>query len=745
VNLGFQPRPASPSSPRNLCVLRASALSFSFPRTVGCELSASSCLSPFPFNFKLSTVDVSPITPFPATLTSLSQIAENAATLSPAFATLTSPVNHNPFVCHSYTKHPGWGVPSSSANSVHPALKIAPCRRPSQQKGLSYGQLSPVSCQPLFSFSPSAATSPCVTALSPTRASSQADQFDTPNSPPASALESTPIQPPVTVASKELAQQLNPLHATLTKNQGGGGQAVQVVLCRVSLLSMSSSLLQLLNVKPLNPPQPQGVNCRLSAPTQDADHEFKMIRWLADPMTTRVPVLIVGAGISGLVCAHALRKSGIDVQIVEASPRPGGVIRSERRGGFLLELGPQSFSGTPQLLDLCRDLDIENELIEAPPHAPRFLLINGQLKPAPLSPPAFFVSSLFSAKTKGSILRDALGHSAPPAADESVAAFTRRKFSAELLDKLVGPFVSGIYAGDPEKLSLRAAFPQLHEAERTTGSIVRGMLRAAKSKPGPKQRPTLKSFRDGNEALIKALATNLGPALRCGVEVTAIQQGGAGIPQSGERFVVDAKVGAASETIIADRLVLAVPTYVAAKFIRPEIASPLGEIEYAPIAVVSLGYHGQDVGHSLEGFGFLIPRSEGLRSLGTVWNSSLFPDRVPQGSVLFTSFIGGATDPQAIALPVEEISAIVHREISKILSIRNQPSFANVEIYQRALPQYNIGHTSRLANLERESSSLLNLKLVGNYLRGPAIGACIEQAFAVADEIRGGVSATSSG
>jgi oxygen-dependent protoporphyrinogen oxidase len=461
-------------------------------------------------------------------------------------------------------------------------------------------------------------------------------------------------------------------------------------------------------------------------------------------MTKQVPVLIVGAGISGLTCAYYLRKAGMDAQIVEASSRPGGVIRSERRDGFLLDLGPQSFSGTPQLRNLCRDLAIENELVEAPHSAPRFLLINGQLEPAPLSPPAFFASSLFSLSTKWSILRDIFGRTNPPADDESVAAFTRRKFSAELLDKLVGPFVSGIYAGDPERLSLRAAFPELHEAERTTGSIIRGMMRAAKSKPGPKQRSTLQSFKDGNETLIQALARSLGPSLRCGVEVTAIQQSGEGTPQSGKRFVVEARTEAGAENILADRFVLATPTYVAAKLLGPEIASLLGEIEYAPLAVISLGYHIRDVGRSLEGFGFLIPRSESLRTLGAVWNSSLFPGRAPQGSVLLTSFVGGATDPQAVALSSEDIVSMVHREIAPILSIRSRPTLSHVQIYQRALPQYNIGHTARIASLQPESSSLLNLKVVGNYLRGPALGACIEQALAVADEIRASILGTSS-
>jgi oxygen-dependent protoporphyrinogen oxidase len=453
-------------------------------------------------------------------------------------------------------------------------------------------------------------------------------------------------------------------------------------------------------------------------------------------VTTRVPVLIVGAGISGLVCAYSLRKSGIDAQIVEASPHPGGVIRSERRDGFLLELGPQSFSGTRQLLDLCRDLAIENELIEAPPDAPRFLVLDGELRKAPLSPPAFFASPLFSVRTKWSVLRDALGHSTPPDAGESVAAFTRRKFSPELLDKLVAPFVSGIYAGDPEKLSLRAAFPQLFEAEQTAGSIVRGMMRAAKSPKGPKQRPTLQTFRNGNETLIKALATNLGSALRCGIEVTTIQRAGSGLPSPGEGFLVGAKTEAGTQSLVAGGLILAVPGYVAARLLHPAAESALPGVEYAPIAVVSLGYRQQDVKRGLEGFGFLVPRSAGLRTLGTVWNSSLFPGRAPQGSVLLTSFIGGATDPQAVALSAEQISAIVHREIAPLLAIRGVPGFSNVQIYPRALPQYNVGHTTRVGNLARQSSVFLNLKLVGNYLRGPAIGACIEQALRVADEIR---------
>jgi protoporphyrinogen/coproporphyrinogen III oxidase len=458
-------------------------------------------------------------------------------------------------------------------------------------------------------------------------------------------------------------------------------------------------------------------------------------RMFPHAMTARIPVLIVGAGISGLACAYYLRKSGIDAQIVEASSRPGGLIRSERRNGYLLELGPQSFSSTPQLADLCRDLGIENELLSAPPRAPRFLLLGGQLKRAPLSPSAFFGSSLFGIRTKASVFRDLFGHTKPPDSDESVAAFIRRKFSAELLDTLVGPFVSGIYAGDPERLSLRAAFPQLHDAERTTGSVIRGMLRAAKSKKRPKHKSTLQSFREGNETIVRALAANLGPALRAGVSVTEFRLSNTASPS---RYEITLAANGATEQISSDSIVLATPTPVTANLLRTihsQFSSTLASIEYAPIAVVSLGYPKSAVGRSLGGFGFLIPRSEKLRTLGTVWNSSLFPNRAPADHVLLTAFIGGATDPQAPVLSSEELVAIIHQEIAPLLQIHQTPAFSNVTLYPRALPQYNLGHLDRIARASEHGLGCENLWLAGNYLRGPAIGACIEQAQSIAQEI----------
>jgi len=455
-------------------------------------------------------------------------------------------------------------------------------------------------------------------------------------------------------------------------------------------------------------------------------------------VNTRVPALVVGAGISGLVCAYALRKAGIDAHIVEAGSHPGGIIRSQRSDGFLLELGPQSFSATPPIRALCQELGLAPEIVEAPQRAPRFVLVDGALKQVPLSPPAFLATGLFSVRTKWSLLRDALGRSAAPAEEESVAAFARRKFSAELLDKLVGPFVSGIYAGDPERLSLRAAFPQLYEAERTAGSVIRGMMRAAKSTEGPKQRPALQSFREGNATLMQALAAKLGPALRFGAEVRSVSRTEGESAGKSDSFSVLLHAQGEEQTIETQSLVVATPTNTAAQLLRniDTAFEPLfAGIEYAPVAIVSLGYRRSEVGHTLDGFGFLVPRSARLQTLGTVWNSSVFPNRAPEGQVLLTSFVGGATNPQAVALSGEELVALVHREIAPLLAIRQPPVFSNVEFYSRAIPQYNLGHAERIEKLMSLREKHSNLWLAGNYLRGPAIGACVEHALEVAEQV----------
>jgi protoporphyrinogen/coproporphyrinogen III oxidase len=459
-------------------------------------------------------------------------------------------------------------------------------------------------------------------------------------------------------------------------------------------------------------------------------------------MPNQVQALVVGAGISGLATALGLQKSGILTIIVDSAARPGGVIHSEKRDGYLLECGPQSFNGNSAITSVSSDLGLLSERLLADPKAPRYVLINGRLQPAPVGP-GILASPLLSGGTRLALLRDIFGKSTPPEPDESVAGFVRRKFSATLLDRLVGPFVSGIYAGDPEKLSLRAGFPILYEAEKNFGSVIRGALKIMKARKAaagdaPREK-ALQTFQDGNESLIDALAERLGNALYCSVEVGSVQALDPASEPTAPRFRATLRTPKGEEVIEAERLILAVPTNVAGKLVAPlhaDFEPAFCGIEYAGIAVVSLGYRKEDVAHALDGFGFLVPRSAGLSILGTVWNSSLFPGRAPDGQALLTSFVGGATNPGALGQSPEELVAQVHEELTPLLGIRKEPVFRNVTIWPRAIPQYNLGHATRLATIEKLRGNFPGLYIVGNFLNGPAIGTCIEHALKVANEIR---------
>jgi len=443
--------------------------------------------------------------------------------------------------------------------------------------------------------------------------------------------------------------------------------------------------------------------------------------------------MVIGAGISGLACANALKKSGMDVLLLEGSSHSGGMIHSVEENGFLFETGPQSFSTTAPLNALMQDLGLTHEFCPEPARAPRYILVNGKLQPVPLSPPAFLGSSLLKWSTKFSILREPFGKSSPPEPDESIADFVRRKFSPELLTLLVAPFVSGIYAGDPEKISLRAAFPTLHEAEKTAGSVIRGMKAVGKKRTQPRVKMTLASFRRGNQALTDALTSKLGDSLRIHTRVAQISLGANG------RFELLADTPSGPARFQTSQLVAATPAYTAASLLKPlasAAADALAQIEYAPVAVVSLGYRRADVGHSLSGFGFLVPRPAGLRILGAVWSSSLFPNRAPSDHVQLTSFLGGATDPDTVSLSDSSLVDLAHHELTPLLGLKARPTVSRVTAYERAIPQYNLGHTARIATIRADIANVPGLHVVGNYLRGPAIGACVEQAQEVAESIR---------
>jgi protoporphyrinogen/coproporphyrinogen III oxidase len=456
-----------------------------------------------------------------------------------------------------------------------------------------------------------------------------------------------------------------------------------------------------------------------------------------------VPAIVIGAGISGLTCAYTLRRRGLDAHLFESSSRAGGVVQSLHHQDFLFELGPQSFTLTDSLSQLIRDLNLSSELLSAPPKLPRFLFLDGHLLPAPLTPPAFFTSSLFSTRTKLRVIRDLFGNSKPPApnalGDESIAHFVHRKFSPELLDKLVGPFVSGIYAGDPEKLALRSAFPQLYEAESMHGSVLRGMLRARKKASTPH---TLATFKSGNQALPIALANHLDSALHLGVAAAGISTNTSGRG----RYLVHFRDSSddssrPSVSLRTDRLILATPSGISSQLLAaldPEIAFLLSAISYAPVAVVSLGYRQSALKNNLHGFGFLVPRNPSIRILGSVWNSAIFDGRAPDGTVLLTSFVGGTTDPANTKLSLQGLQHLVHSDLKRILDLSEYFIMANVQVWPRAIPQYDLDHHRRSQLLALALNRYPGLALAGNYLDGPAIGSVVDRARKLADYILDG-------
>jgi oxygen-dependent protoporphyrinogen oxidase len=447
-------------------------------------------------------------------------------------------------------------------------------------------------------------------------------------------------------------------------------------------------------------------------------------------------VIVIGAGISGLACASRLAERGADVTVLDQSARVGGVIASVERAGYLFELGPQSFQLTPALSELIRAAGLEEEQLTAPARAPRYVLVGGKLLPVPMGPDALVRGSLLGIGTRLRLFRDLLGRSRPPERDESLAEFVRRKFGPELLDRLAGPFVSGIYAGDPERLGLRDAFPELYRWELEQGSIIRGAMRSmrARAKNGQKSAP-LTTLRRGYSSLLETLAAKLGErvTLNAAVESLSVARS-----SSGKGFEVRLAGPAGGASRAADAVVVAAPTDAAARILAP-LSPRLGElldgIEYAPVAVVGTGYRREQVRDPLKGFGFLVARSEKRRLLGTVWMSSLFPGRAPAGHVNLASFVGGATDPSIVDLEPDAIADLVERELRPILGISGPAAERIVTVYRRALPQYNVGHHRVVEQLRAEAGRIPGLFLAGNYLDGPSTGVCVEVAFRTAEDV----------
>ncbi|RMH05135.1 MAG: protoporphyrinogen oxidase [Aquificota bacterium] len=433
-------------------------------------------------------------------------------------------------------------------------------------------------------------------------------------------------------------------------------------------------------------------------------------------------VIVIGAGISGLSVAYHLTKRGIDTLVLEKEDKPGGNIQTLTKGEYILELGPQTILADEKVEEFIKELGLEPQYASETSKY-RYIYKKGRLIPLPLSPLSFFTSPLLSLRAKLRVLKEPFVPPSPKT-EESVAEFVKRRLGQEFLDYIVAPFLSGVYAGDPEKLSVKHAVKRVYELEQKFGSLIKGAIKLKAL--GPKGR--LVSFDGGNYTLIKELSKRV----KVETENVALR-----IRRKDDLFHVDTKKG----KYVARCVVVATPASSAGYLLRDlswSASEQLEDLYYAPVVVVHVSVK---KGSLPPGFGFLVPRVENKRLLGVLFSSQLFPGRAPKDRELLTLYLGGATDPEVVEYEEEAIKSIVEEELKEMLRL-DRVEFLSITRWKRAIPQYTLGYDRYIElakTFEKENPGLF---LTGNHLYGVSVADCIRASYQVAKRVEEFVQST---
>jgi len=448
-------------------------------------------------------------------------------------------------------------------------------------------------------------------------------------------------------------------------------------------------------------------------------------------------VVVLGAGISGLTISYLLNKDGYDVTVLEKKDAVGGSIDTVVEDGYLFDRGPNSGLEThPLIAQIVEELGLLDEMVYANKESnKRYILRNEKLHALPMSPPGLIKTKLFSTKAKLRLLAEPFIGRSKDGYYQSIAQFVERRLGREFLDYAINPFVAGVYAGNPEDLSVKSAFPKLYDLEEKYGGLIVGTIKSIRERKKraekSKQSAKMFSFKSGMQIFPKTIAASLSDKVLLETEVTSITKLDSG-------YRVKYKQGKEINSIDCDLVVSTIPAYFAANLVKDldvKTAGYLTNIVYPPVLVLYLGYEKSAIGQALDGFGFLIPAKEKKSFLGAIWSSVLFPNRCDDSKASFTLFVGGSRNPEVADKNKEEVVKNVLKEFHELMNINSEPVFKSYKFWSKAIPQYNIGYIEHENAFEEFENNFPGFILAGNYRGGISLGDCVKSSETVYNKI----------